>query len=491
MGRGDGRHSRRRAREDAPGAGPGAGGRVLTPRGDRLIGFYGDDYTGSSAVMEVLGFAGVPTVLFLETPDEAALARFADCRAVGIAGIARSQTPAWMDANLPGIFDTLARIGAPVTHYKVCSTFDSAPQIGSIGRAIELGVPRLGGAWHPLLVAAPALGRYQAFGNLFAVAGGAVHRLDRHPTMSRHPVTPMDEADLRRHLARQIAAPMGLVDLVALQGGRADAALAACLDAGERIVSLDAIDEATIAQAGRLIWDHRGERLFAIGSQGVEYALVAHWRRIGLLEPEAEPASAPPVKRIAVVSASCAPVTAAQIAQARRDGFTTFAVDAAAAADPALWARELDRAERDGLAALREGRSVVLHTAEGPDDPAIIRTRAAIAAAGEPAETIHARIGAGLGRLLGRLAAQSGLTRGVIAGGDTSGHAAQALGIGALTALAPLAPGAPLCRLHGSARAGGLAEIVLKGGQMGGPDFFQTVLRGGHAATGEIRRQDA
>lgn len=440
--------------------------------------------------MEVLGFAGVPTVLFLEPPDETALARFADCRAIGIAGIARSQTPAWMDANLPGIFDTLARIGAPVIHYKVCSTFDSAPHVGSIGRAIELGVPRLGGAWHPLLLAAPALGRYQVFGNLFAVAGNAVHRLDRHPTMSRHPVTPMDEADLRRHLARQISTPTGLIDLVALQSGSGDDVLATCLDAGELIVSLDAIDDVTIEEAGRLIWDNRGERLFAIGSQGVEYALVAHWRRIGLLPPEAEPASAAPAGRIAVVSASCAAVTAEQIAQARRDGFVACGIDATTAADPALWAQELHRAEVAGLGALLDGRSVVLHTAEGPDDPAIARTQDAIAATNEAAEAVHARIGAGLGRLLGRLAAQSGITRGVIAGGDTSGHAMQALGIGALTALAPLASGAPLCRLHGSAQAGGLTEIVLKGGQMGGPDFFQTVLRGGHAAKGEIRRHD-
>ncbi|MDF2999871.1 MAG: type effector Hrp-dependent outer, partial [Xanthobacteraceae bacterium] len=30
-----------------------------------LVAFYGDDYTGSSAVMEVLSFAGLHTVLFL------------------------------------------------------------------------------------------------------------------------------------------------------------------------------------------------------------------------------------------------------------------------------------------------------------------------------------------------------------------------------------------------------------------------------------------
>ena len=63
------------------------------------------------------------------------------------------------------------------------------------------------GAWSPSIVGAPRLKRYQAFGNLFAAVDGVGHRLDRHPTMSRHPVTPMHEADLRLHLREQTGAP--------------------------------------------------------------------------------------------------------------------------------------------------------------------------------------------------------------------------------------------------------------------------------------------
>ena len=94
------------------------------------------------------------------------------------------------------------RLGAPIAHYKVCSTFDSAPHVGSIGKAIDLAAPVLGGDWHPLLVAAPPIHRYQLFGNLFATVDGVGYRLDRHPTVSRHPTTPMDEADVRVHLAQ-------------------------------------------------------------------------------------------------------------------------------------------------------------------------------------------------------------------------------------------------------------------------------------------------
>ena len=57
----------------------------------------------------------------------------------------------------------------------------------------------------------------------------------------------------------------------------------------------------------------------------------------------------------------------------------------------------------------------------------------------------------------------------MISGGDTSGRAASALGIDALTAIAPIAPGSPLCRAHAPGGFDGL-EIALKGGQVGGPD---------------------
>src|SRR3954465_13107668 len=120
-----------------------------------VLTFYGDDFTGSSAVMEVTAFAGLPTVLFLNPPTPEQLAQFADRRVIGIAGIGRSQSPAWMDRHLPPVFELLRPLAAPVTHYKGCPTFHSAPHVGSIGRAIDIGTPILGGAWKPVVVGDP------------------------------------------------------------------------------------------------------------------------------------------------------------------------------------------------------------------------------------------------------------------------------------------------------------------------------------------------
>jgi len=443
-----------------------------------LIAFYGDDFTGSSAAMEATAFAGVESVLFLSAPTPERLRDFAGYRVIGVAGLSRAQNPEWMEAHLPAVFDLLAATGAPVVHYKVCSTFDSAPEIGSIGRAIDIAARTFAG-WIPLIVADPGMGRYQAVGNLFAAAHGAVHRLDRHPVMARHPVTPMDEADLGRHLGKQTGKRIGLVDFVAIKRGDADARLAQEIAEGAEVVSIDVLDRETLIEAGRLVWERGARPTFGAGSQGFEAALVAYWNEAGLIPTPTQTFRAKPVGRIACVSGSVSPVTAAQISHARDKGFATIALDTARAVDPAEWTRETARAAATALAHLSEGRDALVHSAAGPDDPAVAAYKAAVAVSGVAVEIVNERIGTGLGAILDTILSTARLPRAVISGGDTSGRAASMLGIDALTAIAPLAPGSPLCRAH-SARADrdGL-EIALKGGQVGAPDFFLAAKNGG------------
>jgi uncharacterized protein YgbK (DUF1537 family) len=430
--------------------------------------------------MEALTFAGLPAVLFFDIPRPEQLARFPGLRGIGIAGIARSQPPAWMRAHLPPIFRALRDSGAPLIHYKICSTFDSSPTTGSIGTAIDIGQAMFGNGWIPLITAAPAIHRYQAFGHLFATVAGTGYRLDRHPTMSRHPVTPMHEADLGRHLAAQTALPTGVVDFVAMKGGRADAVLAQRRAEGARILSLDIVDQETLAEAGRLVWEHREPIQFVVGSQGVDYALIAHWQARGLIPVAETPPIAKRASRVVAVSGSCSPVTAEQIAWAEAHGFEGIRLDPTAAVDAGRWAAEIEAGVGRALQALSAGRDPVIFTARGPDDPSVAALSAAVAAAGASAEGVNERIGQGLGRLLDRIMRTAGLDRGIIAGGDTSSHAALALGVYALTALAATVPGAALFKAHAEDPAHRDLELALKGGQMGTPDYFGRIKAGGH-----------
>lgn len=446
-----------------------------------LIAVYGDDFTGSAATMEVLAFAGLPTALFLDLPTPEQLRRFAGLRGIVVAGTARSRGPAWMRTHLPRIFEGLAATGAPLVHYKVCSTLDSAPDMGSIGLATEIALDTFAAPWVPALIAAPAIRRYQCFGTLFAAAPGGVFRLDRHPVMAHHPVTPMDEADVARHLARQTALSIDVLDLEALETDEtARTRLAQLLARGVRIVCLDAMREEDLARCGRLIWEARGQDAFCIGSQGIEYALVAHWQANCGLERTKSPQGIGPAPAMVAISGSVSPVTAGQIDWALAHGFHGIRVDPAALVEGGEAARHAEAvAVGSCRTALSEGKAPLVFTARGPADPSLGRMADARVRTGIDAETANLRLGEGLGRVLAASLRETGARRAVISGGDTSGHATRQLGLFALTALAPTVPGAGICRAHSEDPMFDGLELALKGGQMGSEDYFGRVRDGG------------
>jgi uncharacterized protein YgbK (DUF1537 family) len=437
-----------------------------------LLTYYGDDFTGSTDVMEALASNGVPTVLFLGIPSAETAERFADYRAFGIAGTSRSETPAWMDTHLPAIFEWLKALDADICHYKVCSTFDSSPAIGSIGKAIEICKALYGQPMVPVIVGAPQLKRYTAFGNLFAAYQDRFYRIDRHPVMSRHPVTPMAEADLTLHLAKQTSLPVALADLVTTAAADADQRVDKIIADLSGILLIDVDSAQSQAAAGRQLWRAKRQGgLFTAGSSGVEYALLQAWKAEGLLgEPStfAEPGK---VERVAVVSGSVSPTTERQIRTATQSGFDAIAVDPLDLAGE-NGEQAIETAVAAGVERLKAGRSVLLHTALGPS-----------ADKGTDIDRIPGarhRLGSALGIILRRLVETEQLSRAVIAGGDTSSHALQELRVDALTTLLPLpqTPGSPLCTAHGNYAPTNGLQIALKGGQVGTDDYFAQIRDG-------------
>ncbi len=449
------------------------------------LAFIGDDFTGSTDALEVLALAGVPALLCLRAPDAGLLAAHPGVRALGLAGRFRSLAPDAMRETLPPALAAVRAFGAPILHYKVCSTYDSSPDSGSIGLATDLALAGNAADWTPAIVGVPRLRRYQAFGHLFAGAGEAVHRLDRHPTMSVHPVTPMRESDLRRHLACQTPRRIELIDLVALKAGRGQAALDAIRGPDRPVVFLDVVDDETLRAAGELVWRNRAPGLFSASSSGLTYALVAHWRACGLLGPEAGGAQtalpmAGPARAVLVLSGSCSPVSASQIVAARQAGFVDLPLDPArvlaGAPDPAI----VERA----AAALRAGASVVVHSASGPDDPRVRAVEALALGQGGSRAQAQARLAQRLAEIGREILGQAPVARLVVAGGDSSGAVMSALGGVALTVEAAFAPGAPLCRLHAPGLSIDGLPVVLKGGQMGSPELFVQARDGLSPAAG-------
>lgn len=450
------------------------------PKGP-IVAWYGDDFTGAAAVMEVLTFSGLPSMLFLEPPTPQQLAQHQGLKGIGVASTARAHSPEWMSDELPRVFSTLEALKPELIHYKICTTLDSSPSTGSIGRVLEIAVNSFNPRVIPILVAAPQMQRYQIFGHLFAGVGDQVYRLDRHPVMARHPVTPMDESDVARHIAKQTE----LIEVSALKhdalsiGNELMTAYDSPSDSKVSAITLDSWDDASETKAGRLIWENRRHNRFVVGSQGVEFALVRHWQETGVLPIQPPVGSVGRASQMVTISGSVSPTTADQIAWSLENGFAGITFDATkACGEQSCLEAEESRVVSAALIALSKGEDPLIYTASGPDDLAVKRFYKALERTGSDSKVTNRKIGEALGRVLRNILQETEVRRVVVSGGDTSGYATQQLGIFALTALAPTIPGASIFRAHAENSMDGL-EIALKGGQMGSPDYFGWIRDGG------------
>lgn len=447
-----------------------------------LLAFYGDDFTGSADAMEALTINGVKTALFLGRPTPERLQeKRADLQAIGISGISRTMTPEQMDEELPGQLALLDSLGAPLIHYKVCATFDSSPAIGSIGHAADIGFTALKPSCGVIVQGVPILGRYIAFGNHFTVYGDERYRLDRHPVMSKHPVTPMDEGDLRIHLSRQTSKSVKLIDLVHLR--ESDEALSKrfdrCLKEGSDIILFDTLDDDHLMRIGSLLHKKSAAgKIFALGSSGFEYAMARYWRRQGIVA-EPEPfGPAGPVDQLIVISGSAAANTAEQISYAVSRGFENIALQTDQLIDDAEGDDEHNRAVKLSLDALSQGKNIIVSATIGPDDPIIAKTRDRVRQLGlDPSET-GKRIARRQGLILRELLLQTRLTRVCVAGGDTCSYTLRQLDIHSLELLMPIAPAAPLCHTSSDNPDFDTLQVASKGGQIGAPNYFIQVLEG-------------
>lgn len=450
---------------------------------DLRLAYYGDDLTGSTDAMEALGLAGIRTVLFLEPPAQEDLTgRFEDVEAVGVAGRSRSMSPDEMNKALPEYFERLRELDPPLVQYKVCSTFDSAPEVGSIGHAIDIAQDIFDSPFVPVTVGVPALKRYVVFGHLFGTIDDRTYRIDRHPTMSEHPVTPMTESDLRRHLGEQTDRSIDRFDILALESDGVDAEFSRLLASDPEIVLFDTLDISHLRTIGRLVWSQSLERqngpVFGVGSSGFEYALTAYWENSGAISPPESVPKTDPVDQIVVMSGSASPETADQIdAAVARDDFDGVRLDTASIVSRENASAERERVVRRAINEIDGGNSVVIYSAKGPDDPAIENTR--VAADDARIDDLGEYLGNEQGEILREILLETSISRVCIAGGDTSGYVAPMLDIYALELYSPVAPGSPLCIASSTTEAFDRLEISLKGGQTGGEHFFEDVRRGG------------
>ena len=412
-----------------------------------LLGVIADDMTGATDVALMLNRAGMRTVQLIGVPQPGAAMPEAD--AVVVALKSRTIAPDEAVAQSLAACEALLAGGARQILFKYCSTFDSTPQ-GNIGPVADALMERMGARQAIVCPAFPANGRSIYQGYLF-VGAMPLHE----SSMKDHPLTPMRDSSLVRLMAAQTRHPVGLVDYATVKSGASviRTKLAALADQGVRYVVTDAIGNDDLIALGDAI---AGEPLLTGGS-GIAMGLPQNFRAAGLLPHREAPTSlTAPAGRMAILSGSCSTATRGQIAEAGRAGCPALKVDPLALAEGRQTAREL---AQWGLGQPGD-RPFLIYSSDDPAEVASVQNRLGRERAGTIVEEAFAEVA--------RLLAEGGVTRLLVAGGETSGAVVQGLGIRMLEIGPEIDPGVPWTRVVD----GPDMAVALKSGNFGAPDFF-------------------
>ena len=413
-----------------------------------FFGAIADDLTGATDLAGLLARSGVPVSLRMGVPSDPPR----DTAAIEIIALkCRTEPVAEAVAEVRAALAWLRGAGAQRFYWKYCSTFDSTPS-GNIGPVAEALMADLGTDQTIYCPAFPENGRSIFMGNLFV----GEQPLAESP-MKDHPLTPMRDSNLMRLLAPQVVGKVGLANrLTVAKGAPALAArLADLRRAGVAHVVVDAVsndDLTVIAEACH-------DMPLMTGGSAVAMPLPAIWVRQGHLAL-ALGAVLPTVLGPAVLlSGSCSTMTNRQVAAALAAGHPAFQLNPVALAKTGVGAA-LDWLAQQDLTA-----TPLLYATAEPD-----AVRAAQAALGKD------RAGKLVEDALAACAVAArdqGVRRFVVAGGETSGAVAKAMGIDRLDIGPEIAPGVPWC----FASSGGFpVAITLKSGNFGAETFFTDAL---------------
>ncbi|WP_373946006.1 3-oxo-tetronate kinase [Paracoccus marcusii] len=405
------------------------------------IGVIADDFTGATDIAGFLVAGGLTTTQMIGVPDADAQV---DADAVVISLKSRSNPAAEAVADSLAALDWLRARGCAQIYQKYCSTFDSTAD-GNIGPVADALMAALGTDITVICPALPVNGRSVYLGHLFVGQD-----LLQDSGMRDHPITPMRDSSLIRLMEEQAQGRCGLVDAATVdQGPQAVRDRIAALRAeGVRYVVLDAISDAHLATLGQAVAD----MALVTGGSGLGYGIA---RAVsGGADAQAQDAGAPLAGPAVVISGSCSVMTNRQVA-AYRELAPTLDVDVnRCLADADAYGAKL----AEWVLAQPQGRAPMITATADPARLSEIQGQHGAAAS----EAVERTFAAAAARL-----AQGGITRFIVAGGETSGSVTQALKVTGFAIGPQIAPGVPWVRAVDKP-----LSLALKSGNFGAKTFF-------------------
>lgn len=410
------------------------------------LGCIADDLTGATDLALMLSREGLKTVQTIGVPDKGLDLSDADAVVVALKSRTNPVREA-IDLSLSAA-GTLKEAGARNLFFKYCSTFDSTDE-GNIGPVAEELLRFAGGDFTLACPAFPANGRTVYRGHLF-VNGVPLHE----SPMKDHPLTPMRDSNLVRVLQRQTRLSVGLVAFEDVDAGveAVRAAFKRERAAGHQVVVVDALTDRHLRTMGLASAD----LALITGGSGVAMGLPDSFQAEGATSAAPDQGFAAPAGRAAILAGSCSAATRRQIEVAVAAGLPAFRIDPLALASGDVTPATV----LDWIAAQDESRPVLVYSSADPDEVGRVQAALGREHAGEAVERALAAIAQSL--------VQRGVTRMIVAGGETSGAVVGALDVKALAIGPEIDPGVPWTRT----RSGTDLALALKSGNFGAPDFF-------------------
>lgn len=404
----------------------------------KILGCIADDFTGASDAASFLAKEGVKTVLCNGIPKKDT--QFENAQAIVIALKTRTMERNQAIRESLKATEWLKQHNAGQIYVKYCSTFDSTKD-GNIGPIMDALLEKYQVQYSILCPSLPVNGRTVEKGKLYV--NGVP--LDESP-MKNHPLTPMWDCVVKNLMEAQSKYPcMNLYDVSEKENIK---------EWKKKEEHFYVIPDYKETEDAKKIVELFGELPILSGGSGLLEELAHKYAEKCAGKVKSEKTQG----RALLLAGSCSVATRGQIDYMRRKGIPMIKMDPMKLLDGTQTEEELWEFVKTHTS------EVLVYSSDNPENVREVQ-KAGKEKAAEMLERTTAN--------LAKRAVENGITRIIVAGGETSGAVTKALGYYAYEIGESVAPGVPVM----TPKEAPNVRLVLKSGNFGQEDFMERAVR--------------
>lgn len=416
-----------------------------------MIGVVADDFTGANDIGIMFAKNGYKVLVYSEYDDPSLLD--ADSDVIILNTNSRLDEPSLAYRKVREATAILKLIGCTVFHKKTCSVFR-----GNIGAEFDAMLDELGEEFCAVILGFPKNGRVTKDG-IHYVRGMRLEESE----FRNDPMHPMLESDLTKILARQTKRKVGLIPHTVISQGLDKTMIA--MEAAKKdfnYLIFDVLDQQMLNTVAGALKDVRA----LAGSSAIGEELPKWLPAKGKGTSTGTEALRNPKLGTLIIAGSVTPQTRRQVEHAKAQGIDYFTILSERLLDSADSAAQMADCVSQATEAILAGESFLIHSENEPEQVAASKAKGI--AAGYEERELGRTISLALSQVADEVIRNTGLTRLIVLGGETSGSVCERLGIIGNMLLKEITPGVP------SVLTLGRTSLLMapKSGSFGDEDFI-------------------